>query len=76
MSGKQAAHVLYKWRGQPLSVFVVPQRLRPNQANEMVEKFGHEAVVWSAGERTYVVLARGRPSELEPVVGYVQTNAR
>ena len=76
MSGKQAAHVLYKWRGQPLSVFVVPHRLRPNQANEIVEKFGHEAVVWSAGERTYVVLARGRPSELEPVVGYVQTNAR
>jgi anti-sigma factor RsiW len=76
MSGKQAAHVLYKWRGQPLSVFVVPQRLRPGQSNEMVEKFGHEAVVWSAGERTYVVLARGRPSELEPVVGYVQTNAR
>jgi hypothetical protein len=76
MSGKQAAHVLYKWRGDPLSVFVVPQRLRASQANEMVEKFGHEAVIWSAGGRTYVVLARGRPSELEPVVGYVKANAR
>jgi anti-sigma factor RsiW len=76
MSGKHVAHVLYKWRGQPLSVFVVPQRLRRSQANEIVEKFGHEAVVWSAGDRTYVVLARGRPSELEPVVGYVRANAR
>ena len=75
MSGKQAAHVLYKWRGQPLSIFVVPQRLRGSQTNEMVEKFGHEAVIWSAGERTYVVLARGRPSELEQVVGYVKANA-
>jgi hypothetical protein len=76
MSGKQVAHVLYKWRGHPLSVFVAPLPLRRNQANEIVEKFGHEAVVWSAGERTYVVLARARPSELESVVGYVRANAR
>jgi anti-sigma factor RsiW len=76
MSGKRVAHVLYKWRGRPLSVFVVPQRLRTGQANEIVEKFGHETVVWSAGERTYVVLARGRPSELESVAGYVRANAR
>jgi anti-sigma factor RsiW len=76
VSGKHLAHALYKWRGQPLSVFVVPQRVRPGQANEMVEKFGHEAVIWSAGGRTYVVLARGRPSELAPVVGYVRANAR
>ena len=75
MSGKQVAHVLYKWHGHPLSVFVVPQRLLGNQANETIEKFGHEAVIWSAGDRTYVVLARGSPSELEPLVGYVRANA-
>jgi anti-sigma factor RsiW len=76
MSGKRVAHILYKWRGQSLSVFVAPQRLRRSQTNEIVEKFGHEAVVWSAGDRTYVVLARGRPAELEPVIGYVRANAR
>jgi anti-sigma factor RsiW len=76
MSGGRVAHVLYKWRGEPLSVFVVPKMMRRGQVNEIVEKFGHEAVVWSAGERTYVVLARAGPSELEPVLGYVRANVR
>ena len=76
MSGGRVAHVLYKWRGEPLSVFVVPQMMRRRRVNEIVEKFGHKAIVWSAGERTYVVLARGRPSDLEPVLGYVRANAR
>jgi hypothetical protein len=42
---------------------------------EMVEKFGHEAVMWTDRDRTYVVLARARPAELAPVVGYVRQNA-
>jgi len=42
---------------------------------ELVEKFGHEAVVWSGTDRTYVLLARARPSELTPVVRYVRANA-
>lgn len=77
MSGGRVAHVMYKWRGEPLSVFVVPRLIRKGpRRDEIVEKFGHEAVVWSEGERTYVVLARGSPSELDPVVGYVKAHAR
>jgi anti-sigma factor RsiW len=76
MSSGRVAHVMYKWHGHPLSVFVVPHSLRPllNQ-QEFVEKFGHEAVVWSGGDRTYVLLARARPAELAPVVGYVREHA-
>lgn len=77
LSGGRVAHVMYTWRGEPLSVFVVPRMVRTGpQRDEIVEKFGHEAIVWSAGERTYVVLARGSPSDLDPVVGYVKANAR
>lgn len=77
LSGGRVAHVMYKWRGEPLSVFVVPRMIRKGpQHDALVEKFGHEAIVWSAGERTYVVLARGSPSELDAVVGYVKANAR
>jgi hypothetical protein len=76
MTGGRVAHVFYKWRGEPLSVFIVPQMMRRGKVNEIVEKFGHEAIVWSAGERTYVVLVRGRPPELEPVLGYVRANVR
>ena len=55
---------MYKWRGEPLSVYVAPAaRRRPSQANEIVERIGHEAVIWSAGGRTYVVVAAAaRPS--------------
>ena len=43
---------------------------------EIAEKFGHDAVMWTEGDRTYVVLARARPADLVPVVGYVRANAR
>ena len=76
MSSGGVAHVLYKWHGQPLSVFVVPHSFRAlREQRELAEKFGHEAVVWSGGDRTYVLLARAQPSELTPVVRYVRANA-
>ena len=75
------AHIMYKWRGAPLSVYVLPSSTgsrghAQEPAQENIEKFGHEAVMWSGGERTYVVLARGRPDELAPVVEYVRASAR
>jgi anti-sigma factor RsiW len=76
-SSGRVAHVMYKWHGQPLSVFVVPRTIRQmRDQQELIEKFGHEAVMWTAGGRTYVLLARARPSDLAPVVGYVRANAR
>jgi anti-sigma factor RsiW len=77
MSSGRVAHVMYKWRGAPLSVFVLPRTLRRmRDQQEIVEKFGHEAIMWTDADRTYVVLARGRPAELAPLVGYVRANAR
>jgi anti-sigma factor RsiW len=71
----RVAHVLYKWRGEPLSVFVVPRTIRRmREQEELVEKFGHEAVMWTDGNRTYVVLSRADPADLAPVVRYVRAN--
>jgi anti-sigma factor RsiW len=83
-SGGRIAHMMYKWHGAPLSIFVVPRTIRPlgrrlepaGQQQEIVEKFGHEAVVWTEGDRTYVVLARAQPADLQRVVGYVRANTR
>lgn len=51
--------------------------IRPAQdRQEIVKKFGHEAVMWTDNDRTYVILARARPADLGPVVGYVRANAR
>jgi anti-sigma factor RsiW len=77
MSTGRVAHLMYKWRGEPLSVFVVPRTIRRmSDQQELVEKFGHEAVMWTEGDRTYVVLSRARPADLAAVVGYVRANAR
>jgi anti-sigma factor RsiW len=70
------AHVMYKWRGEPLSVFVVPRRIRgARDLRQITRSFGHEALVWPDGDRTYVVLARGRPADLDGLAAYVKSNA-
>lgn len=76
-SGGSNAHMLYRWRGAPLSVFVMPRALRRRALpDEIIPSFRHEAVVWSAGDRTYVVLARGSAADLAPLVGYIKTQVR
>jgi len=71
------AHIMYKWRGRPLSVYVMPNGTGSNrQVQASMKKFGHEAVMWSGADRTYAVLGRGRPIDLAPVVEYVKAHAR
>jgi hypothetical protein len=72
----RVAHILYRWRGQPLSVFIVPRVVRGTRPEEPVDTLGHEAVMWSGRDRTYIVLARGQPADLEPVVRYVKAHAQ
>jgi anti-sigma factor RsiW len=73
----RTAHLMYRWRGQPLSVFVLPRTLQSGAGlQQIVEKFGHESIVWSDRGRTYVVVVRGRPDGVEPVVGYLKAHAR
>ncbi len=68
-----AAHLLYRWRGQPLSLYVLP---RPVDGDAIVERLGHETAVWTADGRTYAVVAPGHPQDFTNVVHYVRTHAR
>lgn len=74
----RTAHLMYKWRGEPLSVYVVPEALRDGPGQHTIDRLGHEAIMWSANDRTYVVLARGQPpeQEIKPVVGYMKAHVR
>lgn len=74
----RTAHLMYKWRGEPLSLFVVPDALRDGSPQHTVDKLGHEAIMWTANDRTYVVVARGRPEEpeMQPVVRYMKAHVR
>ena len=69
----RVAHLLYDWKGHPLSVYVLPSVVVKGAAE--VRRFGHDAVMWSENGRTYVVLARGpKRTELDGVVRYVKAN--
>lgn len=76
MASGRVAHILYKWRGEPLSVFVVPRTMKGTVPQEPVDRLGHEAIIWSSRDRTYVILARGSSSDLQPVVAYLKARAQ
>ncbi len=64
----RVAHIMYRHNGQDVSVFVLPHTSRPE---EVVDVLGHEAAIWSSGDRTIVVLAR-EPREVRQMATYVQ----
>jgi anti-sigma factor RsiW len=72
-----AAHLMYKWRGTPLSVYVMnSESRRARQQQEYFETLGQETAVWKDRGRTYVIVAQVSQRELEPVVAYVKASAR
>jgi anti-sigma factor RsiW len=70
------AHVMYRWHGKPLSVYVLnSDNPRIGPTPQTVERFGQEAIIWSARGRTYAVVARGSPADVEHVARYVRAAA-
>jgi hypothetical protein len=70
----RAAHLMYRLDGEPVSLFVIPGMSRP--ADEL-SLFGHQQVVWTAGDRTYMLVARGGPGgRLARVASYLRTEAK
>jgi anti-sigma factor RsiW len=55
------AHVMYRYQGRPVSVFMLPGTVRHE---ELLEILGHEASIWSVGDRTFVLIARESPVEV------------
>jgi hypothetical protein len=69
----RVAHLIYDWRGEPLSVYVLPSKVIDSTAQ--TQRFGHDSVMWSQNGRTYVVLAAtSRRDELAGVVQYMRAN--
>jgi anti-sigma factor RsiW len=74
LSGEgKVAHIMYRHHGQPVSLFMVPGEARPDQ---IVEVFGHQCRIWSQGDRTFVLVARESPAELERMAALVRTTIR
>jgi anti-sigma factor RsiW len=69
-----AAHVLYRAAGQPVSLFILPGVAHP--AAEL-RVLGHDEVVWTHGDRTFVLVsAAGTKAELARVASHVQNEAK
>jgi len=66
----QVAHIMYRHHGQPVSVFMLPKTRRPR---ELLDVLGHEAAIWSRGDRTFVLIAREPRAEVERMAQFVQT---
>ena len=62
------AHVLCEWRGEPVPMFVVPERAGRERDLEIMR---HDAVVWSKGVRGFALVARRGPVAIDEVARYV-----
>jgi len=67
----RVAHLMYRHHGVPVSIFMLPGSVRPQ---EVVDVMGHEAVVWSSGSRTFVLIAREPRAEVQQMASFVQAS--
>jgi anti-sigma factor RsiW len=67
------AHIMYEYKGLPVSIFMLPGRTQPR---ELIKVFGYDAVVWSDQRQTYVLIAKAPRPEVERVASFVQASLR
>src|SRR5436309_3883728 len=67
------AHIMYRHQGHPVSVFMLPKTSR---AEALVGGMGHEAAVWSIGERTFVLIAREPRGEVQRMASFIHAELR
>jgi anti-sigma factor RsiW len=69
----KVAHIMYRYNGRPVSLFMLPKSER---ATEVIGVLGHEASIWSVGDRTFVLIARETEEELERLTAFIQASLR
>jgi anti-sigma factor RsiW len=67
------AHVMYRYNGHPVSVFMLPGTRRPQ---ELLDVWGHEAAIWSTDDRTFVLVAQAPPDEVKRIASFVHASLR
>ena len=68
-----AAHIMYSHRGTPVSLFMLSTRAR---AEQFVEVMGHQAAIWSVGNRTFVLISREPREEVQRLSTFVHSSLR
>jgi anti-sigma factor RsiW len=62
------AHIMYRHNGEPLSLFMLPRSERPE---ELVETLGHECLIWSSSDRTFVLVSSEGRADVEHLADVV-----
>lgn len=62
-------HVLCNWRGHPVSLYIVPDRMHDEQLLEIIN---HDALIWSGDDHGYVLVAERGPIDFDQVGNYVR----
>lgn len=72
-----SAHIMYKWHGQPLSVYVLNSVSKSDvHVERLVSSMGEQAVIWADAGRTYAVVGRPGPEDLTHIAHYLRESAR
>lgn len=64
-SDGQTAHIMYKYNGRPVSLFVARHSTDRARTARTVYVFGEHAVIWSTTDRTYVLVGDEPREEME-----------
>jgi anti-sigma factor (TIGR02949 family) len=59
-----AVHVMYRHGAEPISLFVLPHVTRSAATAEV---FGHDALIWSDGDMTFVLLGKETPAFMRQI---------
>jgi anti-sigma factor RsiW len=65
------AHIMYRHDGRPVSLFMLPNTER---TQELVEVLGHEAAIWCANNRTFVLVSREPKADVQRLASFVQSS--
>jgi hypothetical protein len=69
----RVAHIMYRYRGRPVSVFMLPHKIRPESLTKVM---GHQCAIWSSGDRTFVLIAREPRGDVERLASFVHASLR
>jgi anti-sigma factor RsiW len=69
----KVAHIMFRHNGTPVSLFMLPKTSR---SDELVRVLGHEAAIWSVGDRTFVLVARETSAEVAQLASFIQASVR
>jgi anti-sigma factor RsiW len=64
--GGATAHVMYRLAGRPVSLYILPDVSRSSASADV---FGHDALVWSRGGNTYVLLGTEPDATMRKLAG-------